>query len=282
LRLSDTFYESNTFSAFEQWYEYAKKNYIAPSEDPIPPEWVTMYYDPLVDLNHSRPAVFGWLMWGFYLLPNDPAMARRFYEAVLKDYVVHNADGNAHAVLESGTTDDHPYMTVRLLAMANELGDTETADKLWGHVEANYEPTWDRDSGEFYYGFGLNERYPRGQYNANVMVAEVGAPGAWARIFTEPNLKKFDQPTVFGVDFPRVGLSQAYYRTETKTLIVQTYAADQNAAGQKTSFRIKNLVEADSCRVLLNGSPYDSWTVENGEMEISTEIEKQSFEITES
>ena len=106
--------------------------------------------------------------------------------------------------------------------------------------------------------------------------------GAWARIFTEPNLKKFDQPTVFGVDFPRVGLSQAYYRTETKTLIVQTYAADQNAAGQKTSFRIKNLVEADSCRVLLNGSPYDSWTVENGEMEISTEIEKQSFEITES
>ena len=108
-----------------------------------------MYYDPLVDLNHTIPAVFGWLMWGFYLLPNDPAMATRFYEAIKRDYLIEKPDGTAHVILVPGATDDHQYMTVRMLAMANELGDTETVKKLQGHVEANYEPTWDRDAGEF-------------------------------------------------------------------------------------------------------------------------------------
>jgi hypothetical protein len=275
------FYNGNTFRAFEQWYEYAKTNFIAPSEDPIPPEWVTMYYDPLVDLNHTIPAVFGWLMWGFYLLPNDPAMATRFYEAIKREYLIEKPDGTAHVILVPGATDDHQYMTVRMLAMANELGDTETVKKLQAHVEARYEPTWDRDAGEFYYGFGLNEPYPRGQYNANLMVPEVGGPGSWSRMFTDPNLEKFDQPTVYGVDFPSVGLSQAYYDQEKKTLVLQTYIADPAATGRPTNFRIKNLQQPDACRVLIDGQPCDTWTVQDGEIEISTEIGARAFHIIE-
>ena len=220
-------------------------------------------------------------MWGFYLAPNDPAMARRFYEAIKKDYLVEKPDGTAHVILVPGATDDHPYMTVRMLAMANELGDAETVEKLQAHIEANYEPIWDRDAGEFYYGFGLNEPYPRGQYNANLMVPEVGTPGAWSRMFTKPNLDKFDQPTVYGVDFPRMGLSQAYYEQDKKTLVIQTYTADPAASGQPTSFRITNLKQPDACRVLMNGQPCESWTVQNWEIEISSEIGERAFQIIE-
>jgi hypothetical protein len=41
------------------------------------------------------------------------------------------------------------------------------------------------------------------------MAGWVCRPGAWSAIFNEPNLDKFDEPTVSGVDFPRVALSEA-------------------------------------------------------------------------
>ena len=52
-------YGSNTFRAFEQWYEYAKQHYIAKFDDQLP-EWVTIYYDPLLDLNHTVPSSGNW------------------------------------------------------------------------------------------------------------------------------------------------------------------------------------------------------------------------------
>ena len=126
-----------------------RKNYIAPAEDPLLPEWVTIYYDPLIDYNNTLPAVFSWIMWGFYLLPSDRAMTTRFYEAAKRDYLVEKPDGTAYMTFAPGATEDHPYMTVRALSIANDLGDTETVRKMRAHVEANYEPTWDRSAGEF-------------------------------------------------------------------------------------------------------------------------------------
>lgn len=242
---------------------------------------MTIYYDPLIDYNNTVPAVFSWIMWGFYLLPSDRAMATRFYEAAKRDYLVEKPDGTAYMAFAPGATEDHPYMTVRALSLANDLGDTETVGKIRAHVEANYEPTWDRDAGEFYYGFGLNEPYPRGQYNANLMVAEVGGPGSWSRIYTEPNLEKFDQPTVHGVDFPDMGLSQASYDPEKKTLALRTYPADPTAQGRPTSFRVKNLQQPRRCRVLRDGRAWDSWSVRDDEIEVSTEIDAHAFQIVE-
>ena len=210
-------YGSDTFRAFEQWYEYAKQHYIAQFGD-HPPEWVTLYYDPLLDVNHRIPSSANWIAWGFNLVPNDREMAQRFYQAAKKGFLVEKSDRTAYMVAAPGITKDNPYITARTLSLANELGDTEIVKKLRAYVEAHYEPTWDRQAGEFYYLFGLREPYPRGQYNANLMVSEVAGPGAWWRLFNEPNLKKFDEPTVHDVDYPRMGLSQAYYDRSQRTL----------------------------------------------------------------
>lgn len=149
-----------------------------------------MYYDPLIDLNHTLPSSGNWIGWGFYLLPNDREMAQRFYEAATQGCLVEKTDGTAHMVAIPGKAKDDPYITALTLSLANELGDTEVVKKMRAHVEAQYEPTWDRESGEFYYLFGLREPYPRGQYNANIMIAEVAEPGAWWRLFNEPNLAR--------------------------------------------------------------------------------------------
>ena len=52
------------------------------------------------------------------------------------------------------------------------------------------------------WGFGLGEPVPRGQLNGVIMMAEVGEPGAWSRVFNGPNVTKFEDPTVVGVDYP--------------------------------------------------------------------------------
>ena len=87
-------YGSNTFRAFEQWYEYAKQHYIAKCDDQLP-EWVTIYYDPLLDLNHSIPSSANWISWAFNLVPNDRNMAQRFYEAAKKGFLLEKSDGSA-------------------------------------------------------------------------------------------------------------------------------------------------------------------------------------------
>jgi hypothetical protein len=273
-------YGSRTFGAFEQWYDYAKQHYMSPPEG-RPPQWLTFYYDPIINLNHKPTVALSWLWWAFFLLPSDREMARLFYAATKKHFLVERDDGSAFFRPLPGVELDDPYLTARALSMAHELGDGDIVRKLRAHAEAHYEPTWDRAAGEFYYLFGLREPYPRGQYNAAIMVSEVGDEGAWWRLFNEPNLKKFEEPTVHGVDYPRMGLSQAYYDRRQRTLVLRTYPIDQSATGSSTSFRVKNLARPGDCTVLANGAPHDGWAVRDGELEVTTTVAQRSFQIVE-
>ena len=106
------------------------------------------------------------------------------------------------------------------------------------------------------------------------MAAEAGGKQAWWRIFNEPNLRKFDQPTVCGVDFPRLGISQAIYDEEKATLVVSTYATDPWLAGTATTFTVEHLREPARTRVLRDGQVYEGWRV-SGEDRIEIKAEVQ-------
>ncbi len=58
-------------------------------------------------------------------------------------------------------------------------------------------------------------------------------PGDWWRIFNEPNLAKHDEPTVEGVDYPSVGIAQAYNDADTGMLWVRTCAGRPRAAAPR-------------------------------------------------
>ena len=121
-------------------------------------------------------------------------------------------------------------------------------------------PAWDRDSGEFSWGFHLEEPHPRGQYNGYMATAEACSPGAMARIYDAPNLRKFLEPSVYGVDFPNVCLSQAYYDLDRRTLVVSMDPGLPRASGQPTTFRVNN-VDAQRCRVTVDGQPSQDWRI---------------------
>ena len=94
------------------------------------------------------------------------------------------------------------------LALSREWGITDLEARLSRAIDAQFEPTWDRDRGEFTWGLGLREQHPRGQYNAFLATAEAASPGAWTRLSAAP-LAACSQ--VVGVDFPNVALARALW-----------------------------------------------------------------------
>ena len=68
-----------------------------------------------------------------------------------------------------------------------------------------------------------------------MMVSEVGQGGDWARAFDAPHLDKFNTPTVEGINFPSLGVYQAWNDTDNGTLYVGTYTVTPDRKGMDTS-----------------------------------------------
>jgi hypothetical protein len=208
----------------------------------------------------------------FFLAPQHYEDAQRLYEWSVPHLFEYSDPHRLRAQLA-----DPRNFAVGLL-IARELGDSARYQALYALAEQHGEPTWDRARGEFYYRFGLGEPYPRGQANALMLAAEAGGKQAWWRIFNQPNLRKFDQPTVSGVDFPRLGISQASYDADQDLLAVSTYAADPWMAGTQTTFTVERLREPTQARVLRDGQVYDGWRVSGDDrVEIKAEVQDHAY-----
>ena len=103
------------------------------------------------------------------------------------------------------------------------------------------------------------------------MTAEAGSEGAWWRIYNEPSLCKFIDPTVHGVDFPTVCLLQAWYDVERRQLAISTDAGAPNASGQPTTFRVSR-IDPQCCQVIIDGERSNDGRAVDGEVEISTTV----------
>ena len=271
LRLHDILYGTDYNRVFQNWWDYAKDNYVPIHGGEIVGS-MTMYFDPILGIHmpgdHEPFQKLGTVQ---LILPSRPDDARVLVEAAIdqlgwrKDAPVEDRAGN-------------PLEVIYGMIFAREYGDEGLYGKLKAHAEAKYEPTWDEAAGEFTWGFGLDEPYPRGQYNAPAALAEAITEGAWRRLFTAPNLRKFVEPTVTGVDFPTVCLSQAVYDVDRRHLIVATDKGVPGALGQPTTFRITN-VKPDNCTVVADGAMSDDWRAVEGDIEVSTTVGEHTFVI---
>ena len=96
------------------------------------------------------------------------------------------------------------------------------------------------------------------------------------RIYNKPNLKKFIEPTVYGVDFPNVCLSQAYSDAQHSCLVIATDKGLPTSTGQPTSFRVTN-VDSRRCSLKVDDEVSEQWEMVNGDIEISTTIGEHTF-----
>jgi hypothetical protein len=104
--------------------------------------------------------------------------------------------------------------------------------RLAAAIEASFEPTWDRDTGEFTWGMGLGERHPRGQFNAFLAAAEAGGAGRWAALSASPLAAC---PQVVDVDVAEIVLTRAEWRQGALLLTIDPARPDPAA---RTEFRI--------------------------------------------
>ena len=277
MRLHDILYHSDTHRVFHSWWEYARREYL-PLLAGREGDTLTQYYDPLIN-HHQLTGLGGGLGLALAVTPQKPEAGRLLFEAAAEALGWRSLDPVQESSRELTTLEPSPRNTLYGLALAREYGDHAVYAKLKAHAEAHYEPNWNPETGEFTWGFGLNEPHPRGQLNASMMICEAGNEGAWWRLFNQPNLRKFTDPTVYGVDFPTVCLSQAWYDTERRTLVVSTDSGIPGAVGQPTSFRVRH-VDTQRCKVIIDGQLSRNWRVVDDELEIDTTVGEHTVLIT--
>ena len=239
----------------------------------------TRYYDPLIDLHLGQKAG-GHLNLCRELLGQKNEEARLLFNGAADFLGWNNLEPVREGSFDFASGTPTPMATARGLALAKEFDEKAVYAKLMAHANDNYEPTWDRDSAEFTWGFGLNEPHPRGQFNGHLMTAEAGSPGAMARIYDAPNLRKFLEPTVYGVDFPTICLSQAYYDVDRRCLLISMDPGLPRASSQPTSFRVNN-VDAQRCKVTVDGQPSQGWRIVDDELEITTTVAEHTIVISQ-
>jgi hypothetical protein len=137
------------------------------------------------------------LTTSFYAAPQVPVDARRLFDAGC-------VSAGLTGVLPTPIGASRGIGSSLLLAREWGLGELE--QRLVDAIEASYEPTWDTSRGEFTWGLGLHEPYPRGQFNAFLAAAEAAGPGEWTRLSAAP-LEPC--PQLVDVDFPSMAFTRA-------------------------------------------------------------------------
>jgi hypothetical protein len=266
--LYDKVYDKQTHRSAQNFLEYARKNYVGVSADGKL-ECVTNYYDPIVQFKLNGPAGGTGMSTAFLLAPQNREFASFLYESAV------NAAGyrapNAQVRSNPG-----------ILLMARELADTAVADKLKAAADRDSDPRFFGKQNEMF-GWWTNnstEGYPRGQASATLMVSEIGRGGDWLRSFEAPHMDKFRAPTVEGVDFPSMGIYQAWNDPASGSLNVGTYAAAPDKRGANTSFKITNLANPSAVRISVDGQPFTRFEVTGpNSIRIDSAIENRQFRI---
>lgn len=263
--LSDQLGITQSHGVFENWIEFAKDNYMG-INDRNELEWITSYYDPLENFKMNGGAAGGTGI-AFYLLPQSPEIATFLY------------DTSANAL---GWRDPKRQIqpSITGLAMAKALGDHTAVARLSAAAERAYEPRWFGDDMEnFGWWFNLDEPWPRGQRSAQMMITEIDE-GSWSDAFTVKHMDKYAAPTLEGVDFPSLGVDQAWNDKDSGVLFVGTYAADRSRRGQETSIRITGLPNANEVFVLVDGSPMNNIEITSpNSILIRTDIDDHRYQI---
>jgi hypothetical protein len=273
LGLHDVIYGTDFGTQFDAWWDHARRHYFSMREGAVVGP-VTHYYDPLIPVHHVNES-----MAAMKLLPAMGALPLKREDCrALYDVAMDQLGWRGTEPIEPGVGDFAVLQLLGSAFMARELGEDDLYARLQAHAEDNHEPTWDAETGEFTWGFGLGEEHPRGQLNATAALVEVTSPDSWWGLINQPNLRKFVEPTVHGVDFPKVCLSQAVYDVERRILAVATDAGAPGAAGEPTTFLVSN-VAPEACVVEVDGVRSSDWRVAGDELEISTAVGKHTFVI---
>ena len=99
-------------------------------------------------------------------------------------------------------------------------------------------------------------------------------------MYSGKKVTRLGEPEVVDVSYPDMGLNRAFFDLDNKVLHVSTYAGNKLAEKKSTTWRVKNLANAKSVFVSLDGEEFQSWrSIDDSTIEISCKIKEQDFHI---
>ncbi|MCD2194792.1 hypothetical protein LQ327_15580 [Actinomycetospora endophytica] len=254
LQLYDSLRGTDLHAPFPAWAEYARTHYMGLKPDGDL-DWFAFYYDPVEDKVATLHEPYNALIFLHVLLPQEPAWATQLYELCTRAI---GFSDRRHPVVHLAKD---PRMIVTALVLARELGDTTTEARLRDEVEEHFQPRFFGEHDDrFGYWFGLDEPWPRGQLNAILAMADAAPPGAWSRVFDQPQTDVHAEPTLRDVDFPRVAIRQARNDMTARTLDVVT-AVSRPEPQATTAVTVDRLPAPSLATVELDDRPHTAWRV---------------------
>ncbi len=274
MRLFDIMHGTDLTSAYEGYKRYQRENFMGNGTGTGPIDWLSLYWDPTLPFNmknEEHQFAYNWWANVWNGLPLDPQLFERLYEGAKRRFFTPQEDGSAYSIGLPGLDGDYQYATICAASAAKEIGDNEAfeAFNLW--IQNNYQPTWDANSGAFYFHLGLNEEWPRGQLNDWLMPAyTITQPGQWRKLFREPNTAKFYQPTLTGVDYPALFVRQAF--AEDDSLYAAFTSTDATRAGSATTVTVTNLVPGARYQTIVDGKSRGETVSDAGDLTVDLTI----------
>jgi len=274
LKMYDNVFDKDSHSAYKSWLDYTKDKYYGFDKKGTL-QWVTMYYDALKKHHHKIQPAHA-LAIAFYAKPQAPEFAELLYREGVRFLKwdnpaepISNQIGLADRMLALG------------LSVSKEFDDQITHERLRKFAEENFEPRYfGLNDSQFGFWFNLGENWPRGQLSALAMCAEVCEGGAWEKLFKEPNLTKYYSPTIHNVDFPAVGVRQAWHDDDNGTLTFKIIDGNKTKSNQSTEICISNVPDPEEIQIICDGSIFNNFLIEpNGNVLIKTDVAAHSFQV---
>lgn len=97
-------------------------------------------------------------------------------------------------------------------------------------------------------------------------------------MYRDVDMRRFDEPTVEGIDYPSVTVRQAFYDRDRGVLSVGLCrGSDAAPVGSPTTFRVTKMPNT-TCSVTLDGESYPDWSATGpDEITIRTTIDDHHF-----
>ena len=276
LRLYDALLGTKLHAPFPRWVDYCREHYMKVDGDTL--TWFLWYYDPIEERAVTFPektTAYSALTPMIYLYPQDRAFTEQLYTLSMRLLEWDNPKLPVIDIM------NRPLNLATALLMAREYGDSMTEGRLRAYVETELEPRFfGAENDRFAFWLGAETEWPRGQVNAILMLSECCAPGAWWRVFNEPNLKMHNEPTVCDVDYPNLGIRRAQNDMARGVLDIETIAATPSRRGTATQFTVQGLPAPADVVVTLNDQKFTRWHVNaTNTIRIETDVDEHNFHI---
>ena len=100
------------------------------------------------------------------------------------------------------------------------------------------------------------------------------------KLFNEPNLTKYDSPSISGVDFPSVGVKQAWHDDDKGVLTFKIIDGNRTKSNQPTKVSVSNIANPEEVEVTCDGLIFKNFSIEDdGTLLINTNVDTHLFQV---